>query len=115
MSRAAAIARAHSYFDSGEFLVDLRRRVAIEITFDVRAVDGYTQKAFELLSSQASRDAFDLSKEPTPIQEAYGPTPFAKSCLLARRLVEAGVPMVTLNSVGNRDWESKRRTVLGAA
>jgi len=29
MSRAAAIARAHTYFDSGEFLVDLRRRVAI--------------------------------------------------------------------------------------
>ena len=32
MSRAAAIARAHSYFDSGEFLVDLRRRVAIPST-----------------------------------------------------------------------------------
>src|SRR5260221_4302271 len=32
MSRAAAIARAHSYFDSGEFLVDLRRRVAIRST-----------------------------------------------------------------------------------
>src|SRR5437870_10575399 len=32
MSRAAAIARAHTYFDSGEFLVDLRRRVAIPST-----------------------------------------------------------------------------------
>jgi len=78
----------------------------LETTFDMRAVDGYTQKAFELLSSQASRDAFDLSKEPPVVQEAYGPTPFAKSCLLARRLVEAGVPMVTLNSVGNRDWDT---------
>ncbi len=78
----------------------------LEATFSVRAVDGFTQKAFELLSSQASRDAFDLTKEPAQVLDAYGPTPFARSCLLARRLVEAGVPMVTLNSVGNRDWDT---------
>jgi hypothetical protein len=90
-----------------QFLQQISRAApTLEITFDVRAVDGYTQKAFELLSSQASRDAFDLSKEPAAVQEAYGPTSFAKSCLLARRLVEAGVPMVTLNSVGNRDWDT---------
>jgi len=90
-----------------QFLEQVARVAPIlETTFDVRAVDGYTQKAFELLSSQASRDAFNLSKEPAAVQEAYGPTPFAKSCLLARRLVEAGVPMVTLNSVGNRDWDT---------
>src|SRR5579863_5600333 len=90
-----------------QFLEQVSRAAPrLETTFDVRAVDGFTQKAFELLSSQASRDAFDLSKEPAAIQEAYGPTPFAKSCLLARRLVEAGVPMVTLNSVGNRDWDT---------
>jgi len=90
-----------------QFLEDISRSApTLEATFNVRAVDGYTQKAFELLSSQASRDAFDLSKEPAPILDAYGPTSFAKSCLLARRLVEAGVPMVTLNSVGNRDWDT---------
>ncbi len=90
-----------------QFLAQISRAApTLETTFDVRAVDGYTQKAFELLSSQASRDAFDLSKEPAAVQEAYGPTPFAKSCLLARRLVQAGVPMVTLNSVGNRDWDT---------
>jgi len=90
-----------------QFLEQIARSAPpLEVTFDVRAVDNYTQKAFDLLSSQASRDAFDLSKEPAAVQEAYGPTPFAKSCLLARRLVEAGVPMVTLNSVGNRDWDT---------
>jgi len=78
----------------------------LEATLNVRAVDGFTRKAFDLLSSQASRDAFDLSKEPESVRDAYGPTHFAKSCLLARRLVEAGVPMVTLNSVGNRDWDT---------
>jgi hypothetical protein len=90
-----------------QFLEQISRAApTLETTFDVRAVDGYTQKAFELLSSQACRDAFDLSREPAAVQEADGPTPFAKSCLLARRLVEAGVPMVTLNSVGNRDWDT---------
>jgi hypothetical protein len=90
-----------------QFLEQIARAApTLETTFNVRAVDGYTQKAFELLSSQASRDAFDLTKEPAPVLEAYGPTPFARSCLLARRLVEAGVPMVTLNSVGNRDWDT---------
>jgi uncharacterized protein (DUF1501 family) len=36
----------------------------------------------------------------------YGPTPFGQNCLLARRLVEVGVPMVTVYSVGNRDWDT---------
>src|SRR5262245_39698120 len=90
-----------------QFLAHLWRTApALEATFSVRAVDSFTTKAFELLSSQASRDAFDLTKEPSTVQEAYGSTHFARSCLLARRLVEAGVPMVTVNSVGNRDWDT---------
>lgn len=83
-----------------------RAAPALDATAGVRAVDGFSQKAFELLSSQASRDAFDLSKEPAQVRELYGPTPFAGNCLLARRLVEAGVPLVTVNSVGNRDWDT---------
>src|SRR5262249_320121 len=90
-----------------QFLAHLSRTApALEATFSVRAVDGFTTKAFELLSSQASRDAFDLTKEPSTIQEAYGPTHFARSCLLARRLVEPGHPLVTGNSVPNRDWDT---------
>lgn len=90
-----------------QFLEQIARAAPeLEKTFNVRAVDGFSQRAFELLSSQASRDAFDLSKEPAPVLESYGPTPFARSCLLARRLVEAGVPLVTLNSMPNRDWDT---------
>ncbi len=90
-----------------QFLEQISRAApTLEATFNVRAVDGFTRKAFELLSSRATRDAFDFSKEPAAVRDAYGPTHFAKSCLLARRLVEAGVPMVTLNSVGNRDWDT---------
>jgi hypothetical protein len=79
---------------------------ALEVTAAMGALDGYTRRAFELLSSPASREALNLGKEPARIRDAYGPTPFAQNCLLARRMVEAGVPMVTVYSVGNRDWDT---------
>src|SRR5262249_49850533 len=43
---------------------------------------------------------------PGKVRETYGPGPFAEGCLLARRLVEAGVPLVTVYSGGNRDWDT---------
>jgi hypothetical protein len=54
-------------------------------------------QAFQLVTSPAARRAFDLAQEPTPLRERYGSTPFGQGCLLARRLVEAGVPLVTVN------------------
>ncbi len=55
------------------------------------------EKALELMS--AGVDAFDVGKEPAAVRASYGPTPFGAGCLMARRLVEAGVPFVevTLN------------------
>jgi hypothetical protein len=79
---------------------------AFDVTPSVRAVDSFSRKAFDLLASPASRDAFDLAKEPQAIRDLYGPTPFSQSCLMARRLVEAGVPLVTLNSVPYREWDT---------
>ena len=73
---------------------------------DAGSLDSFTRRAFDLLSSRATRDAFDVVREPRPIRDFYGPTAFAQNCLLARRLVEAGVPMITLYSVGNRDWDT---------
>jgi uncharacterized protein (DUF1501 family) len=78
----------------------------LEATASMRSLDDCTRRASELLASPASRDAFDLAKEPPKVRDWYGPTPFAQNCLLARRLVEAGVPLVTLYSVGNRDWDT---------
>jgi hypothetical protein len=83
-----------------------RAAPALEATADVRNQDDSTRRAFALLASSATRDAFDLSKEPHKLRDRYGPTPFAQNCLLARRLVEAGVPLVTLYSFGNRDWDT---------
>ena len=79
---------------------------SLEATADSRSFDGFTRRALELLSSPASRDAFNLAKEPPHVRDFYGPTPFARNCLLARRLVEAGVPLVTVYSFGNRDWDT---------
>jgi hypothetical protein len=79
---------------------------ALEATADTRALDGFTRRAYELLASSASREAFNLDREPQRIRDLYGPSPFAQNCLLARRLIQAGVPVVTLYSFGNRDWDT---------
>jgi len=60
------------------------------------------QRAVRMMRSSAAQ-AFDLSEEPDSVREAYGRGTFGQGCLLARRLVEAGVPFVevALGSVGN--------------
>jgi len=79
---------------------------ALEATAGMRNLDDASRRAYELLSSTTTRDAFDLAREPAKVRERFGPLAFSQNCLLARRLVEAGVPMVTLYSVGNRDWDT---------
>ncbi|MBL8851268.1 MAG: DUF1501 domain-containing protein [Planctomycetaceae bacterium] len=67
---------------------------------DSSRVDGWQRtyrKAYELLSQPASRDACELTRESPPTRARYGRTVFGQSALLARRLVEAGVPYVQLN------------------
>jgi len=54
-------------------------------------------RAFRLVSSQAARQAFDLAAEPAGLRDRYGPSAFGQGLLLARRLVEAGVSLVTVN------------------
>jgi hypothetical protein len=56
------------------------------------------QAAFRLMTSTAAREAFDLTKESAAMRERYGMNRFGQCCLLARRLVEAGVRFVTVNS-----------------
>lgn len=56
-----------------------------------------TQSAYDLLLDPAARQAFDLTRETDETRARYGYTTFGQSSLLARRLVEAGVPYVQLN------------------
>lgn len=62
-----------------------------------RQWDKIHQRANELLSSHESQQAFDLSRESIRTRDAYGHTAFGQSCLLGRRLIEAGVPYVQVN------------------
>ncbi|MFO0812850.1 MAG: DUF1501 domain-containing protein [Gemmatales bacterium] len=62
-----------------------------------KQLDESFQMAYRLMSSPAARDAFDLSKESDSMRDRYGRTRFGQSCLMARRLIEAGVRFVTVN------------------
>ncbi len=83
-----------------------RAAPGLQAAAEARTLDDASGRAYELLSTSATRDAFDLGREPRKVLDAYGSDPFARNCLLARRLVEAGVPLTTLYSVGNRDWDT---------
>ncbi|HVS39085.1 MAG TPA: DUF1501 domain-containing protein [Gemmataceae bacterium] len=59
-------------------------------------MDALYRRAFDLIDSQAAERAFRLEREPQQVRERYGMNVFGQSLLLARRLVEAGVRMVTV-------------------
>src|SRR5258707_4828661 len=61
-------------------------------------MDANFASAYRLMTSVKAREAFDLANEPEKTRERYGMTRFGQSCLLARRLVEAGVRFVTINT-----------------
>jgi hypothetical protein len=72
------------------------------------------QKAFDVLHSDASRQAFEIERESTTLRDNYGRHKFGQSVLLARRLVEAGVRLVQVNwpradgdeNIGNPLWDT---------
>ena len=66
----------------------------------VSAVDQYYEQGYELITTPAAQKAFDIDSEPDALREAYGRNSFGQRALLARRLVEAGVPFVTINDGG---------------
>lgn len=72
------------------------------------ALNEYYGKALGLVLSGKARDAFDLSKESVEMRDRYGKNTFGQSCLLARRLVEAGTRFVEVNwpKVANSDNHS---------
>jgi hypothetical protein len=76
--------------------VDAQRR-HLERAAQVQSFDAYHHRAFDLLSSARTARAFDLAAEPAAVREQYGRTQFGQSCLLARRLAEAGVPIINVH------------------
>jgi hypothetical protein len=66
-------------------------------------MDQFSQRAYAMMRPDKTRDAFDLSKESSSIAGLFGTDGFSQSCLLATRLISAGVRFVTVNLDG---WDT---------
>jgi hypothetical protein len=77
-----------------------------------RGIDAFYDRALTMLASPKVKKAFDLSLEPDAVRDAYGRTSYGQSCLLARRLLEAGVRFVTvyysasIGGKGSGGWDT---------
>jgi len=81
--------------------LDSLERIGDEAAADpARGLDNYYEQANNLVTSPQARQAFDLSQEPSGVRDEYGRTMVGQQCLLARRLMEAGVPFVTVQHAG---------------
>ncbi|HEV3383450.1 MAG TPA: DUF1501 domain-containing protein [Gemmata sp.] len=100
-------------------LEDLEKRDALLRKFDggfsgldrsndlVDGLDTFHQQALEILKSDKTRKALDLTTEKQPTRELYGNTPFGQGALAARRLIEAGVRFATVSFGG---WDTHGQT-----
>jgi hypothetical protein len=68
----------------------------MESSLELQAAKAHHERAFDLLASPTVTRAFDLGREPVPVRERYGMNGHGQSVLLGRRLLEAGVPLVTV-------------------
>ncbi|MBI3877218.1 MAG: DUF1501 domain-containing protein [Verrucomicrobia bacterium] len=68
-----------------------------------RNVSAFSQRAFDLMTSAQAKQAFDLGAEPEKLRDEYGRNTLGQSCLMARRLVEAGVRCVTIE---HSNWDT---------
>ncbi len=81
--------------------VDRMLRITEKAAGDpVAALDEHYEQGFNLMASKEAQAAFDIQREPDRVRDAYGRNAFGQRALLARRLVEAGVPFITLYEGG---------------
>jgi hypothetical protein len=70
---------------------------AFDATEDSRSRDNAYDQAFSMIFAEKAKKAFDIGSEDTKLRGRYGRNTFGQSCLLARRLIEHGVRLVTVN------------------
>jgi hypothetical protein len=75
---------------------DTMRR-GVDATAQMQALDRFQQEAARVLTSDAARKAFDIDKEDVRVRDRYGRHEIGQRCVLARRLIEAGVRIVTVD------------------
>lgn len=76
---------------------------ALEKSDALEAMNSYYQRAYDLISSQSAREAFNIAAEPDEVKDRYGRHAFGQRLLLSRRLVEAGARFVTITDGG---WDN---------
>ncbi|MFM7056601.1 MAG: DUF1501 domain-containing protein [Planctomycetota bacterium] len=81
-------------------------KAAADGSFQV--MTGHQQRAFDMLTSDAAQQAFQIDREPAAVRDAYGRNIYGQSTLLARRLIEAGTRTVTLSWApdANATWDT---------
>jgi uncharacterized protein (DUF1501 family) len=79
------------------------QRAAEKAADVVKARDEFYEKAHGIITSPAAKKAFDIAAEPEKVRDRYGKNMLGQQCLLARRLVEAGVQFVTVTDGG---WDT---------
>ena len=87
-----------------ELLGDLDRiRRDIDTRGDLKGLDTFYRDGLEMVTNTKAQRAFDIQREPARLREQYGRNDLGQCCLLARRLVEAGVSFVTVQAGGGWD------------
>jgi hypothetical protein len=92
-NRRALLARVNRFQDAAEARANR----------GARAMSVYQQRAFDLMTSAATKTAFDIAREPEKLRDDYGRHSLGQSCLMARRLVEAGVRCVLID---HTNWDT---------
>jgi hypothetical protein len=88
-----------------ELLQDLDKiRRDVDTRGDIVGLDTFYRDGLEMVTNTKAQRAFDVNKEPDRLRERYGRNDLGQCCLLARRLVEAGVTYVTVQAGGG--WDS---------
>ncbi len=80
-----------------------RQTAEVRANQPARAVGEYQREAFNLMASPAARRAFDIHAESDRLRDEYGRHSLGQSCLMGRRLVEAGVRCVTID---HSNWDT---------
>ena len=88
-----------------------KQRADLDSFGQVRQLTNAQDKAFRTLTDPKTRQAFDLSKEPTAVRDRYGRHLFGQSLLLARRLIENGVTIVQANMGRMNTWDTHGNSV----
>ncbi|MBW3543303.1 MAG: DUF1501 domain-containing protein, partial [Planctomycetes bacterium] len=91
--RRALLAQVDRYQRTGE----------VEANRHAKTLSTFRNKAFELMTSPETKTAFDIDREPAELRDRYGRHSLGQSCLMARRLIEAGVRCVTID---HTNWDT---------